>query len=160
DGQNGVYSTSAATFPNHSFNSANYFVDVQAGLNGTAAAPPVTTTSRAANTIGVARTSAVNATFSRQMDPNSLTTSTFTLKDPAGATVPATVAYNNGTQTAVLTPSAALAFGTTYTATVGTGARATDGMALAGSVTWSFTTAQAVAPQVTLTVPANSASDV
>src|SRR5262249_22714258 len=44
-----------------------------------------------------------------------------------------------------LTPSAALAFLTTYTATV-SGAKDTAGDSMSGSVTWSFTTAAAATP--------------
>ena len=64
------------------------------------------------------------------------------------AVVTATVSYNNSTRAATLLPSAALANGATYTATVRGGAtdpRVKDvaGNALTANVTWSFTTAAA-----------------
>ena len=43
------------------------------------------------------------------------------------------------TNTETFTPTAALAYGTTYTATV-SGAKDTDGDPMSGSTTWSFTT--------------------
>ncbi len=54
--------------------------------------------------------------------------------------MPATVTYNSGTNVATLTPSAALAFSTTYTARVDTTIKANDGIALAAPVTWTLTT--------------------
>jgi hypothetical protein len=84
------------------------------------------------------------------MAASSITSTTFQLKDAANVVVPATVAYNANTQTATLTPQSALAYGTTYTATVKGGAGGvTDvaGNALAADAAWSFTT-EVSAPQV------------
>ena len=53
--------------------------------------------------------SSVTATFSEPMKSSSPNASTFQLKDPAGNSVPATVSYDATTQTATLTPQAALA---------------------------------------------------
>jgi hypothetical protein len=70
------------------------------------------------------------------------------LQDGGGTAVPATVAYDAGTLTATLTPSAALDPSTTYTATVqgsnpGGPPVVTDaaGNALVNDESWSFTTA-------------------
>ena len=52
------------------------------------------------------------------MNPATITASTVLLKTAAGATVPASVTYNAATFTATLTPSAALAAGSTYTVLV------------------------------------------
>ena len=68
------------------------------------------------------------------------------LAGPGGATVAASVAYDSSTASAVLTPTAALAPSTTYTATVrGGSSGVTDvaGNLLAADYTWSFTTAAA-----------------
>ena len=77
------------------------------------------------------------------------------------------VSYAAATQTATLTPSAPLATLSTYTATLKGGAtdpRVKDvaGNALAGDVSWSFTTTagDVTAPTVTVMTPANGASDV
>jgi hypothetical protein len=119
--------------------------------------PTVSSTSPTAGATGVGTGSPVTATFSRAMDGTTITGSTFTLTGPGGA-VPATVTYNSSTNTATLTPTANLATSTSYTATVTTGAKATDGQALAAPFSWSFTTA--AAPTVTANTPANGATGV
>ena len=159
DGANGVYGSAAGQFPTQSFNSTNYYVDLEVVPDGDPAPPGVTSTDPAANATGVSRTATVNGTFSRPMNPSTLTTSTFTLTGPGG-TVPATVTYNDATTTATLTPSAPLAYSTTYTARVSTGARAQDGKTLAAPASWTFTTAGAVGPQVTSTLPTAGVADV
>ena len=103
--------------------------------------PSVTTTAPPGGTAGVSLSAVVTATFSEAMNATTITASTFLLRDPAGAAVPASVSYTAGAQTATLTPTSALAATTTYTATVTTGVRDTAGNALANSVGWSFTTA-------------------
>ena len=60
----------------------------------------------------------------------------------AGSTVAATVAYNSSNNTVTLTPSSALAYSTTYTATV-SGARIRAGDPMSAPFSWSFTTAAA-----------------
>jgi hypothetical protein len=105
--------------------------------------PTVTSKSPADGTTGISTGTTVTATFSRSMDATTITSSSFTLKPSGGAAVAATVTYNSGTNTATLTPSAALANSTTYTATLATTIKASDGQALAAPVTWSFTTAAA-----------------
>src|SRR5205823_5349793 len=101
----------------------------------------------------------VSAAFSRAMDPATITSASWTLKKPDGSTVPATVAYDGTANTATLTPSAALAPATTYTAALDTTVKAADGTALAAPVSWSFTTLNA-APTVTATSPAAGATGV
>ncbi|MCW2986674.1 MAG: hypothetical protein JWR63_4244 [Conexibacter sp.] len=104
-----------------------------------AAAPTVASTSPVAAATGIAPNTTVQATFSASMDPATLTASTFTLTGPSGA-VTATVAYDDATKTATLTPSSALAGNVAYTATVTTGAKSALGTALGAAKTWSFTT--------------------
>ena len=99
------------------------------------------TPANAATNVGVS--TAVTATFSRDMDPASITATTFTLSPTAGTAVAATVAYDAATLTATLSPSAPLTNSTGYTARLTTGVRAADGTALASAVTWSFTTVAA-----------------
>jgi hypothetical protein len=108
--------------------------------------PTVSAKTPAAGATNVPATTTVTATFSRAMDATTITTSTFTLKNGAGTSVTATVAYNSSTLTATLTPSAALAFSTTYTAALSTGVKAADGQALASAVSWTFTTASSAPP--------------
>ena len=53
----------------------------------------------------------------------------------------ATVAYDDATRVATLTPLQRLDGGSTFTATVRASIQAADGAALAGDTTWSFTSA-------------------
>ena len=119
----------------------------------TSAVPVVTGETPASGATGVATNTGVTATFNEAVQASSITTTTFTLKNSSGTAVAGTVAYNSSTNTATLTPSAALAYGTTYTATV-SGAEDTAGDPMARSVTWSFTTA--TSNSSTLTVSAGS----
>jgi hypothetical protein len=94
------------------------------------------------------------------MDPLTITNLTFTLMQ--GATpVPGTVIYFG--RIAVFTPLSPLAAGTTYTATVTTGAADLAGNALVSGFAWTFTTGAALdttAPTVALTAPADAATGV
>jgi hypothetical protein len=99
--------------------------------------PTMTSTDPLNNVTGVARNTIVAFTFSEAMDPLTINSSTFTLKQGATA-VPGTVSYS-GT-TATFTPTNVLAAGTTYTATITTGAKSLTGNSLAANAVWSFTT--------------------
>jgi hypothetical protein len=111
----------------------------------TAAPTPPTVTAKTpadgATAVGTGTT--VTATFSRAMDASTITATSFTLARPDASLVAATVSYNATTNVATLTPSAALATSTTYTANLATTVKASDGVALASAVTWTFTTAAA-----------------
>jgi hypothetical protein len=107
--------------------------------------PTIASTSPAASATGVAVTTTVTATFSETMAASTITTTSFTLK--AGATpVSGSVSYNSDTYTATFTPSANLAIGTTYTATLSTTITDAAGNPLASAYSWNFTTASAVTP--------------
>jgi hypothetical protein len=89
-------------------------------------------------------TGLITATFSKVMNPNTISTATFTLTGPPNATsVAGQVTYNSTTFIATFTPSASLALNTLYTATITTGAQDTFGNSLAGNMVWTFTTAAA-----------------
>ena len=129
-----------------------------------AIAPSVTSRTPAGGATGVAVTSNVTATFSEPVSGVSGTT--FTLRSTAGTAVPAAVTYNATTRIATLDPTASLAAGTSYTATLTGGASAirdSAGNAL-GTTSWTFTTAAAVppnaAPTVTTRAPAANATGV
>jgi hypothetical protein len=107
--------------------------------------PTVTAVSPVNNATNVATTTAVTVTFNEAVAPVTVTTSTFQLQDPGNNLIAATVTYDAATQTATLTPSAALLPNTAYTATVKGGLvdpRVKDlaGNPLATDVAWSFTT--------------------
>ncbi|MGH9891117.1 MAG: Ig-like domain-containing protein, partial [bacterium] len=121
--------------------------------------PTVTSTTPVSDATGVSPASPVTAVFSEAMNAATITGSTFELRDPGNALVPATVGYNASTNTATLTPTSPLASSASYTATVRGGAtdpRVKDlaGNALAANVTWSFTTS-AAADTTPPAVPSN-----
>ncbi len=107
------------------------------------------------NATNVARNAKVTAVASKAIDQSSLVV---TLKTEAGATVAGTTAYNATSRTVTFTPSAQLAIGAGYTASVS--AKSVSGVAMANPVTWSFATADTVAPVVSSTTPAASATAV
>ena len=104
-------------------------------------------------TTGVPTNTAITAVFSEEMAPATITGTSFTLTGPGSTAVTGTVSYTVGAATATFTPTAALAAGTTYTATITTAATDLAGNALAGNqaplpaasnYVWTFTTAGAV----------------
>jgi hypothetical protein len=115
-------------------------------VTGTAAnvtAPTVTLTVPANAATGVAINQAVNATFSKAMNPLTISTATFTLVT-GGAPVTGTVSYDVPSQVATFTPSSTLTPGAAYTATISTGVQDLSGNALvSGTVPnpWTFTIA-------------------
>lgn len=120
---------------------------------GNVLAPSVISTDPVNNATAVVLNKIVYATFSMEMDPLTLTTSTFTLKQ--GATViPGTVSYL-GT-TASFNPTSAFVSNTVYTATITTGAKNVGGVSLASNYVWKFTTGTILAPTVISTSPANN----
>jgi hypothetical protein len=159
DGLNGVFGATSGVFPNKSFKSSNYFVDLQTAPDGTSTAPTVTSTSPANGAVNVAPTTTVRASFSRSMDPASLTSANFSVKAPDGTNVAGTVAYDDSTLTATFTPTAPLSYYLAYTAKLSNFVRARDGQQLS-PLSWSFTIQNPPPPQVTLMVPSNGVSDV
>lgn len=100
----------------------------------------------------------LSVTFSGAMDPATITTSTFSVKQGL-AEVSGEVTYSG--VTALFTPSSYLAESTLYTATITTGAKDPAGNALASDFVWSFTTGLApdvTKPAVSSTDPANGAT--
>jgi hypothetical protein len=126
-----------------------------------APAPTVltSTTSGAANstgpTTGVSGHATVYAVFSEAMDePSTAAAFSFT-DDTTGQSVPGSISWYGNT-VPVFTPSAGyLAPGDTFTATISTAAKASDGTPLASPVSWSFTVA--ANPVVKVTPPATGA---
>ncbi|MBI5187352.1 MAG: Ig-like domain-containing protein [Nitrospinae bacterium] len=124
---------------------------------GGATAPNVSSVSPALGATGVGTNTAVTATFSKTMDPKTITAATFTVS--GGVT--GSVAYSG--VTAKFKPSAPLSPNTTYTATITTGVKDTAGNAMASSYLWSFKTgagADSTAPAVSSVSPANGATGV
>jgi hypothetical protein len=107
-------------------------------------APTVISTVPVNGATGVLTNTKIAATFSEAMNPLTITTATFTLKQ--GAT-PVSGAVTYAGVTATFTPESGLAVSTVYTATVTTGAKDLAGNALAVNKVWSFTTGTAPAPR-------------
>jgi hypothetical protein len=132
---------------------------------------PATTTP--GPTTGVSTLTAITATFTKAMDPSTITVASFTVTTPLPGTNPlGTVSYAANSQTAVFTPVSELAADTTYTVTITTAVKDLAGNALAGNLAslpaasnyvWTFTTSSSVVPTpptIVLTVPAQLATGV
>jgi subtilisin family serine protease len=119
-------------------------------------APTVTARTPGVNSTAVANGSSVTATFSTAVQGISGTT--FVLKSPSGAVVPAAVSYIATTRTATLDPASDLATDTKYTATLlgGTAAVRDAAGTPPATTSWSFTTGPA--PVITGTTPRPGAS--
>ena len=122
----------------------------------TGPAPAVTSETPKSGATGVAVSSPITATFNEAVQSATIS---FVLKNSVGAAVAATLAYNSSTDTATLTPNAALVNSTTYTATV-SGVKDTAGDPMPAPVIWSFTTAALALPIVTSYTPASGATNV
>jgi hypothetical protein len=93
--------------------------------------PGVTGTSPANNATGVLRGANLTATFSEAMQASTINTTTFRLRKSGTTTnVAAALSYDPATKRATLNPNANLQAGTTYVATVTTGAKDLAGNAL------------------------------
>jgi hypothetical protein len=115
--------------------------------------PAVATLSPGADATGVNPGSDVLARFSEDVDPATVTASTFTLSPAGGgAQMTASVSYDAATARATLDPAAALAEQTTYAATLvggSAGVKDAAGNGMAASEAWSFTTG-ATPPETTI----------
>ena len=120
--------------------------DVTPSSNG-----PTVLTTTPANNATVPLAGNITATFSDAMDPSTINTSTFTLKNGA-ADVPGEVTYAG--KVATFNPATDFVVNSLLTATVTTGARDLTGNPLAESKTWSFTAVVGQAP-VTLGTAGN-----
>jgi len=139
---------------------ANYIFSFTSGRAPDVTPPVVASSNPVNNVTGVAANKVVTFTFSEPMDPATINTTTFTLKQ--GTTVvPGVVTYSG--LVATFTPSANLEYGKVYTATITTGAKDKAGNALAANITFNFTTAAApdtTAPTVLSVNPLTNATGV
>ncbi len=125
--------------------------------------PTVISNNPSTGALGVPVGTALSATFSKPLNPLTVSTATFLLKQGA-TSIAGTVTYSG--VTATFTPFSALTQNTTYTATITTGVQDLAGNALAASYVWSFTTFNPppppppppTLPTVISTMPANGAS--
>ena len=99
---------------------------------------PVVSTYPSTNATDVEIDPVVTATFREDMDSSSINDTTFTLRN--SPLVSGTVTYDKSTRIASFTPDSLLLYGTTYTATITTGAKNSSGTPLASDFSWNFAT--------------------
>ena len=80
--------------------------------------PTVTSTTPTSNATDVSTATTVTATFSEAINPATINSSSFELRNQANGLISATVTYDEATRKATLTPSSSLATSTTYNATI------------------------------------------
>jgi len=114
--------------------------------------PVIVTTDPMNNEVGVVLNKMISATFNMPMDPQSLTGSTFTLKQ-GSTNIPGTISYAGNT--VYLNPNSNLLPGLVYSATITTNARNLAGIFMSANYTWTFTTGVLLAPTVLSTDPSN-----
>jgi methionine-rich copper-binding protein CopC len=130
------------------------------GAGVVASAPSVSLTDPANKATGVAFNKAITVTFSEAMDPLTISTSTFMLKQGL-TSVSGSISYTGNK--AIFTPASDLAPNQVYTGTITVGAKNMAGVALLSDYIFSFTTGTAAditAPVILSTNPANSAVNV
>jgi hypothetical protein len=115
-------------------------VELHRGTSVDSTPPTVTSTNPALSATGVCTNHAVNATFSKAMDPSTISSATFTVKNPHGVMVPGTVSYDAMTHISTFTALSKFVHKTLYTATITTGAKDLAGNALVSDNVWTFTT--------------------
>jgi fibronectin type 3 domain-containing protein len=128
---------------NRALSAAELQADMARSITPDVTPPTILATTPAPGAAGINAGTSPTARFNEPMSAGSITTTSFELRNAANALVPATVAYSAATDTATLTPQAALVYGATYTAKVKGGAGGvtdTAGNALAADLTWSFST--------------------
>lgn len=100
----------------------------------------------------------LHVAFSEAMDPSTINAASFTLTRPGLIPVAGTVTSVG--PSATFTPASALAYSTTYTATITTAVKDLAGNALVSNYVWNFTTgtaADSTRPTVSFTSPTNGA---
>ena len=155
----GTITTGAKDVAGNALNS-NYTFSFTTGAAPDITAPTVISADPLNSATAVAVNKVVAVTFSEAMNPSSINSSTFTLKQGTTA-VSGTVSYT-GT-IAKFTPSGNLANNSVYTATITTGAMDIAGNVLSNNYTFSFTTVAAAditAPTISSTDPLNNATGV
>ncbi|MCI0379427.1 MAG: Ig-like domain-containing protein [Gemmataceae bacterium] len=101
--------------------------------------------------------------FSEAMDAASINSGTVRLKDAAGNVLTGAVTYDSANHSATIDPANDLAFSTSYTVEVLSGAAGVKdaaGTAMAATFSSAFTTAADAAPSVTSVTPASGATGV
>jgi hypothetical protein len=129
----------------------------KSGSNPTVTPPTATSVVPLNAATTVCPNTAVSATFNVAMNPATINGTTFTLTGPGTTPVAGVVTSSTPGNTAIFTPSSALALGTLYTATITTGATDVYGLGLTSNFVWTFTTGvnPCIAPAVISDTPLN-----
>lgn len=133
------------------------------GVTSDTTRPTVTSTAPADGAPDVAINRKVTATFSEDMNPATITGTSFAVTGPGTTAVAGTVSYTVGARTAIFTPTANLPNGVLFTATLNTGNADLAGNTLASNKVWTFTTgtaADTTPPTAILVNPADLATAV
>lgn len=124
--------------------------------------PIISSTNPANGETNVGINKSITATFSKAMNPLTITPSTFTLKKSGSPTnVPGAVTAWGAN--AMFNPTADMDWDTEYTATISEEVRDLNGRSMLVPYSWTFTTSSApdeTAPKVSSTNPANGATNV
>ena len=132
--------------------------DFKGGVPGLC--PIVVSTDPANAAINVVINKIITATFNKAMDPTTINTTSFTVKQGT-TSVPGTVSYTG--VTAVFVPASNLAINTVYTCTIAAGVKDPANNAMISDYVWTFTTgsnADLTPPIVIATDPINGAAGV
>ncbi|CAE6910115.1 hypothetical protein R69927_05942 [Paraburkholderia domus] len=125
--------------------------------------PAVSAAVPAPGATGVGVTTKIAVTFSKDMNPATISGSSFTVSGPGATPIAGMVNYTVGSRAAVFTSTnASLPAGTVLTATITTAAKDVSGNVLQNNFVWTFTTAAApdvTPPTVSLSVPAAGATN-
>ena len=92
----------------------------------------------------------LSATFNREMNPSTISPTTFTLIGPGGSPVTGTVTFDEVTRIATFVPAAPLVTIAVYTATLASAVADLDGNPLSNDFSWSFTTSGTTTGQVSV----------
>ena len=122
---------------------APYTWSFTTGTLASTMAPTVSHTAPPSGATNVSIFSALTATFSKPVNPATVTAATFTLKDNANNSVTGNMTTNGVTVTFVFSSGTPLKLGTSYTATLTTGIKDLADNALQTNFSWTFTTGAA-----------------
>jgi tetrahydromethanopterin S-methyltransferase subunit B len=124
---------------------ANYVWSFTTGAAADTTPPTVILVNPANLATGVFLNQKINATFSKLMDPLTITTANYKLAGPGTNPVTGTVTYDLITKIATFKPSSNLTANTDYTVTITTGVKDLAGNAMANNYVWTFRTGTTLA---------------
>jgi methionine-rich copper-binding protein CopC len=124
---------------------------------GSTVSPSVVSTNPENEATGVVRDHRISVIFSVPMNPESITSGTFLLKQGTTA-IEGTITYA-GT-TALFVPTTSLAANTLYSATITSSVKDTHGTDMGADYNWTFTTSDAFSPSILSTSPVDLETNV